>query len=135
MSQQNMKLTPKQEGFCMSYIETGNASEAYRLHYNAEKMKPDSVNRLAHELLHNIKITSRIKELRSLVTEKYICTAESLAKELDEDRELARDLGQPGAAVAAVNAKARLFGLDKQVISNDPDNPMPANIHVEIIRK
>ena len=40
-------LTPKQEGFCISYIETGNASEAYRLNYSVEKMKPDTVNRKA----------------------------------------------------------------------------------------
>ncbi len=40
-------LTPKQKGFCISYIETGNASEAYRLNYSVEKMKPDTVNRKA----------------------------------------------------------------------------------------
>jgi len=39
------KLTLKQEGFCRSYIETGNASEAYRLNYNAEKMKPATVKK------------------------------------------------------------------------------------------
>ena len=38
-----IKLTPKQERFCQVYIETGNASEAYRAAYNAEKMKPESV--------------------------------------------------------------------------------------------
>ena len=32
------RLTPKQEGFCQNYIETGNASEAYRLNYNAQNM-------------------------------------------------------------------------------------------------
>ena len=51
------KLTPKQEGFCLSYVEIGNASEAYRLNYNAEKMKPESVNRMAAELLNNLKIS------------------------------------------------------------------------------
>lgn len=27
-------LTPKQEGFCLSYIETGNASEPHTTWYN-----------------------------------------------------------------------------------------------------
>lgn len=29
-------MTPKQDKFCMLYIELGNASEAYRQSYNAE---------------------------------------------------------------------------------------------------
>ena len=29
------ELTQKQENFCLAYIETGNASEAYRKAYNA----------------------------------------------------------------------------------------------------
>ena len=37
------KLTPKQEGFCRSYIETGNASEAYRINYSAENMSQDTI--------------------------------------------------------------------------------------------
>lgn len=31
-------LTIKQEAFCQAYIETGNASEAYRTAYAADKM-------------------------------------------------------------------------------------------------
>jgi len=50
------KLTQKQERFCLSYIETGNASEAYRVNYNAEKMGEPSLNVAAHELLNNPKI-------------------------------------------------------------------------------
>jgi phage terminase small subunit len=46
-------LTIKQETFVLAYIETGNASEAYRLSYNATKMKPASINRKATELLSN----------------------------------------------------------------------------------
>lgn len=42
--QQIGQLTPKQETFCLAYIETGNASEAYRQAYDAENMKPDTVN-------------------------------------------------------------------------------------------
>ena len=38
------KLTPKQESFCLAYIETGNASEAYRQAYDVgPKTKPETV--------------------------------------------------------------------------------------------
>lgn len=40
-----MALTQKQEAFALAYFETGNASEAYRRAYNAENMKPESINR------------------------------------------------------------------------------------------
>jgi len=40
-------LTIKQEAFCQAYIEKGNASEAYRMAYAADKMKPETVNRNA----------------------------------------------------------------------------------------
>ncbi len=59
------KLTPKQEKFCNGYVETGNASEAYRNAYNCKNMKPETVNRKAFELLNNGKITARIAELQA----------------------------------------------------------------------
>ena len=42
--QQVGQLTPKQETCGLAYIETGDASEAYRQAYDAENMKPDTVN-------------------------------------------------------------------------------------------
>lgn len=60
-----MSLTPKQEAFCMAYLETGNASEAYRRAYNAQNMKPETVNKRASELLANGVIAGRLARLRS----------------------------------------------------------------------
>ena len=57
-------LTPKQEKFCNLYMETGNASEAYRRTYSCGGMKPETVNRKAKELLDNGKITARVKEIQ-----------------------------------------------------------------------
>ena len=34
-----VKLTAKQEAFCLAYLETGNASEAYRQVYKSDRMK------------------------------------------------------------------------------------------------
>lgn len=57
------KLTPKQMAFCLNYVELGNASLAYRYAYDTDKMKPETVNRCAFELLNNRKVTTRIEEL------------------------------------------------------------------------
>lgn len=40
-------LTAKQEKFCQGVAKGLNYSDAYREAYNAGKMKPESVNRLA----------------------------------------------------------------------------------------
>jgi len=128
------KLTVKQEKFCKSFIETGNASEAYRRSYDCKNCNGPTINRNAVALLDNAKIATRIGEIELLLQKKFEVTVESLSKELDEDRQLARSLGQPGAAISALNVKARIHGLDKQVMSNDPENPMPATIQVEILR-
>lgn len=62
------RLTEKQEKFCQYYIDTGNASEAYRMAYNTEKMQPNSINVEACNLLNekkNPKISIRINEIRA----------------------------------------------------------------------
>ena len=117
------------------FIETGNQSEAYRQAYNTENMLPDSVTSKASELMRNVHVSSRVTELQQQVAKKFEVTVESLTRELEEDRQLARELGQPGAAISALNVKARIHGLDKQIMSNDPDNPMPATINVNVVRK
>lgn len=58
------KLTPKQEKFCHAYLETGNASEAYRSCYNASRMKAETINVKAVELLKNGKVAVRVRELQ-----------------------------------------------------------------------
>ncbi len=129
------KLTPKQEGFCQDYIKTGSQTRAYKLNYNIKKMLPATINNKAYALRRQGDITARINELQERVAKKFEVTVESLTKELEEDRQLARKLEMPSAAISALNVKARIHGLDKQVMSNDPDNPMPATIKVEVVHK
>ena len=60
-----VKLTIKQERFARKYVATGNASEAYRLVYNSENMKPATINRKAKELLDNGKIAALIEKVKA----------------------------------------------------------------------
>ena len=111
-----IKLTPKQEKFCQVYIETGNASEAYRQAYNTEKMKPESVNSKGYQLLQQVQITARLDELRAEHKKRHEITVDTLVAELEEARKLAFETDKAAAAVSATMGKAKLLGLvvDKQ---------------------
>lgn len=106
-------LTPKQEAFAIAYVETGNASEAYRRSYNAEKMKPETVNRTAKEQLDNPKIAARLAELKAAHVERHEVTVDDLIRELEEARSIAMagERQQPAAMVAATMGKAKILGL------------------------
>ncbi|CAB5670349.1 terminase small subunit [Providencia hangzhouensis] len=120
-------LTTKQENFCLAYIETGNASEAYRTAYDTAKMKPESINRKAKELLDNCKITARLDVLRQDIRARHDITVMKLLEELEAARlkALNADTPQASAAVAATMGKARLTGLDKVLVD------LSANVKVE----
>lgn len=76
-----MRLTPKQEKFCHAYLKTGNASEAYRLAYNAENMKPESIHRKAKDLTDHVKIRARLEELnQAAVTDAVMTRQEALER-------------------------------------------------------
>ena len=76
-----MSLTPKQEKFCLVYLETGNASEAYRQAYDAQSMKPETVNKRASELLDNGVIAGRLEALTEQATTSAVMTrTEALEK-------------------------------------------------------
>lgn len=106
-----MALTQKQENFCLAYIETGNASEAYRVAYDADGMKPETVNRKAKDVIDNGKIAARIKELRAPVVEKALLTLESHLKRLDDLSRKAEEAGQFGPAIKAEESRGKAAGL------------------------
>ncbi|MFB5077446.1 terminase small subunit [Raoultella sp. C349492] len=130
------RLTPKQEAFCQAYIETGNASEAYRTAYAADKMKPEAVHVQAFKLQGNPKIALRIKELQGEIKQRHNVTVDSLLAELEEARKaaLAAETPQSSAAVAATMGKAKLVGLDKQIVdhtsSDGSMSPKPTTIRL-----
>lgn len=104
-------LTPKQEKFCLAYVETGNASEAYRRAYDADNMKPETINETACRLLKNPKIAARVASFHQTAAEHALVSVLSLTEELEEARLMAHSLGQPSAAVSASMGKAKLHGL------------------------
>ncbi len=70
------KPTAKQEKFCVEYVETKNASEAYRRAYPCGNMKETTINRNACALLKNNKVATRITEILKPVYDKLNITTE-----------------------------------------------------------
>lgn len=111
-----VNLTPKQEKFCIAYLETGNASGAYRLSYNAKKMSEQVINNEAKKLIDNPKIAVRLEELRKPVVEKTQLTLERVIVEnmnvaffdirtiLDDDGAVKPVSEWPAAAGAAISS-------------------------------
>ncbi|NIX95289.1 terminase small subunit [Pseudomonas fulva] len=110
------RFTDKMELFCLAYVETGNASEAYRRSYNTANMADKTAQREGYNLLQNPLVQARIDELRIKVMERHEITVDTLLAELEEARLLGKETGKASAMVTASMGKAKLLGLDKQIV-------------------
>jgi len=106
------KLTQKQEELAKAYIlHQGNQSEAYRTVYPDSKSTAASLWTLASKAFGNIEVQSRITELQDMATERHLVTVDTIASELGESFEMAKETKQAGAMTGSTVAKAKLFGL------------------------
>lgn len=65
-------------------------------------------------------VIARIAELQNAAKERNMITVDSLLAELEENRQaaLTAETPQSSAATAATMGKAKLLGLDKQIIEH-----------------
>jgi phage terminase small subunit len=104
-------LTPKQQLFAQLFVQTGNASEAYRRVYDCRAMKTRTIEKRSSELRRHGAVAGRIAALRAEHAERHKSTVDDLVAELEAARKLAMAKGAPVAAVSAILAKAKLLGL------------------------
>lgn len=111
-------LTPKQERFVAEYLTTGNATEAYRVAYNAHTAAQKTASAEGKRLLLNPRIAPKVSEFRQSIAKEAEITVLDLIRELEEARALAMGQARPqtNAAVAATMGKAKLLGMDKQIL-------------------
>lgn len=105
------ELTPKQEAFIAAYLETNNASEAYRRAYDCSRMKPESVWRKAVEVLENVNVSARIAAVRKEARQSVKITLKDHLETLQDLRDKARDAGQFSAAVKAEESRGKASGI------------------------
>lgn len=121
-------LTEKQEAFVQAYLETGNATEAYRRAYNTTA-KPNVINVKACEALKHPKIARRLTYLKGRVHGNVaaviakatnsiagadvsaIVTLEGHSRRLQELAEKAEKDGKWAAAIAAEVKRGELAQL------------------------
>jgi len=77
-------LTPKQERFALEYFKTGNASEAYRIAYDAENMAADTIRSKACLLLQQDNIGAMVERLRARSETRAMMTKEQAIARLAE---------------------------------------------------
>ena len=127
-----MALTQKQEAACQAYIEcNGNQSEAYRRAYNAENMKPETIWTEASLLFSDPNVSKRVLQLQAGHVERHNVTVDTITKELDEAKDLARDCEQPAAMTGAIMGKAKIHGL----VTDKKDVVVDAEIAFKIIHE
>ena len=125
-------LTPKQQHFCRAVVAPGSTlSDAYREAYNTSKMKPSTVNREAHALMSDPKITARVGALQRAADRTFIASSLS-----DRERVLTKlraivDKTEGGPAVTAQLRAAELLGksvgLFKDITIQEKEEPRSAD--------
>jgi len=143
------KLTPKQRKFAEEYVNTGNASEAYRRAYDVSKTTSNEVIAVkASELLSNGNVSVRVKELQIQQANKYeitrkevaegyfkmiksweylmdLASKENLTKEQKSKFYLLKEMVKGSDYRGAYDSIAKMFGLnapDKQEIEQTVHN-------------
>ena len=75
------KLTPKQNKFAEEYVNTGNASEAYRRAYDVgADTKLETIASKASHLLAEYNISTMVKELQTQQAESFQITRKEVAE-------------------------------------------------------
>lgn len=122
-------MTPKQEKFAQLYVETGNASEAYRQAYNS-KAKPDSVYVNASKLLSTPKVSLRVRELQDEMEEKSLWRRIDSLKVLSE---IALEGEKDSDRVNAVKALNSMHGWDRQTIDHTSSDGSLSPARIELV--
>jgi phage terminase small subunit len=120
------KLTARQLKFTREYAVDGNGTQAaIRAGY-----APKSADVEASRLLVNAKVGKAVSRFQERHRKRAEVTIESLAAELEHDRDRARQLDQTATAVTATVQIAKLYGLD----INRNVNENNGLVKIEIVR-
>lgn len=105
------KLTPKQELFVQGVVSGLSQRQAYRQAYKADRMKDETVDARASELLKDGKVTVRYRELLKQFSTMSLWSREQAFNEYEWLKNKAREsIEQEG--VRQANSNAFLSSLD-----------------------
>lgn len=119
-------LTEKQELFVQGIIEGKSQADAYRSAYNTKRMSDKSVWELASRLMNDVKVTSRLKELRDQIATPKIMNATRRAERLTEFA----DDADPNVAMKAIDLLNKMTGEYVQKVEADVKSEVTINIEL-----
>jgi len=121
-----MTLTAKQEKFCQSIADGMNQSDAYRAAYSAGRMKPETVQNNAYNLLKNSEVAARVGELKDALANKALWTREQSVSVLADVASSAK----PGEKVSAVKELNAMHGFLAPT-KHEVDLKVVVNVHFD----
>ena len=119
-------LTAKQEKFVQGIIEGMSQADAYRSAYSTKNMTDKSVWELASRLMNDVKVSSRLNELREQIATPKIMSASRRAERLTE---FATD-PDPNVAMKAIDLLNKMMGEYVQKVEADVKNEVTINIEL-----
>lgn len=122
-----MNLTHKQEAFAQAVAAGASLSDAYRTAYSADSMKAETVNVKASQLMANGKVTVRVEQLKSELSERALWTREESVRVLAEIAGGAEC--KPAERVAAVKELNSMHGFNAPV-KTEVEHSFPRTINV-----
>ena len=130
-----MSLTSKQEKFIQALVAGKSQRQAYKEAYNATKMKDETIDTRACELLKNSKVKARYNELLEEHKNKALYTREEMVNDLIWIKEKAKeDIKDPKKGLRQangtifINAIKELGELNELYPSKKQDIKMDAKI-------
>lgn len=109
----DVKLTAKQEAFAQAIADGLGQADAYRMAYDAESMKDESIYPQASKLMKNPKVATRIGELKSQVADKQLWTREMSVKGLMSAYRIALEAKTSTGMTAAVKELNIMHGYNE----------------------
>ena len=121
-----MALTAKQEAFCLAFVETSNATDAYKAAGYSSGMAVKTSTEAASRLLKNSNVIARIASLRAPAAEAVAMTIAAHLEDLKSLRDAAKGEGKFAAAVAAEVARGKVSGfyVEKVAVTGANGGPM-----------
>jgi hypothetical protein len=108
-------LTAKQEAFAQAVADGMTQSDAYRQCYDTKTKSDKSVNEIASQLMANLKISSRVAELKAKLSDEILWTRKEAAEVLRKAINLGLDAeshGKLSDAVKSVEVLNKMTGFE-----------------------
>lgn len=117
-------LPPQREIFAQAYARHGRATDAYREAYPRSKSKAKSQNEMASRLLADVKVFSRVEELRAKIEDEAIADAKERRRFWTTVMRSAEADMKDRLKASELSGKADGDFVDRKILQNPDGSPI-----------